>query len=178
MSLKKIKIGWTWSWVIIFHNLPRNMAALRMFLLFSCFARMTWAKAGVFVNCGSDRSTMLITNASIGVEPIVPGGPLNISLSLRLLAGVPLGTPLRLSVTTNGGVSEAMFFSGAACDEHILSVHNVKFYVFGFQCPAAPGIHSWTLLAMVPPHTPVGVYRLQINIGEGILCAETLANVV
>ena len=151
-----------------------NMLLLRT-LFFSCIARMTLA---TFVNCGAARSTVLITNATIGVEPLVPGGPLNISLSLRLLAGVPLDTPLRLSVTTDGGVSEAMFFPGAACDEHILSAHNLKFYVFGFQCPAAPGVHSWTLLALVPPHTPVGVYRLRVNIGEGILCAETLANVV
>jgi hypothetical protein len=136
--------------------------------------------APLWRDCSADASRIFAYNVSVEQPLLRAGAALNISIEAWLSETVVVDAPLVLSVTQvarDGFVYPiSAYFDRGLCGEHTFRMDKYHFYAVGLDCPAAPGIHHWTLLAMIPPEAPPGTYTTSIKLGSSPqLCVETSA---
>ena len=129
-------------------------------------------------DCSSDASRMFVNNVTIvNDRPLHVGGALNVSVEAWVFERIEEDAPLFLSlthVTRDSRRPITAYFEWGLCGEHQFQVGSYVFYTFGLNCPAEPGVHHWTLLALIPPEAPRGTYASRISLGAaGDLCIKT-----
>ena len=136
--------------------------------------------APLWRDCSADAGRMFAYNVTLEQARLHAGAAVNISIEAWVSQTVVEDAPLVISMTQvsrDGFVYPvSAYFDHGLCGEHTFKVDKYYFYAVGLDCPAKPGIHHWTLLAMIPPEAPPGTYATSIKLGDAsALCVETSA---
>ena len=126
-------------------------------------------------DCSADATRMFVYNVTVEQPALRVGAALNISIEVWLSQTVVADAPLVIAVSRDGYAPMTAFFEHGMCGEQTFKMDSHYFYAFGLDCPAQPGIHHWTLLAMIPPEARPGTYATSIKLGSSLLCVETSA---